>query len=263
LTSHVVIPDVQVKPGNDVSYLRAIGEYILEKKPDKIILLGDFADMPSLSSYAVGKKSFEGRRYRDDIEAAQEAMNVLLAPIYDYNRRALQNKKKVYKPEKILLLGNHEDRINRAIENDAKLDGTIGIDDLNYQTHNWKVIPYRAVEIIDGIAYSHVFTTGVMGRPVTSARALVMKKHMSCIQGHNQKMEIYNEYRADGKMVTGLFGGCCYLHDEEYLGPQGNNYFRGIHMLYDVKDGEFHVHSITLDYLIKRQQSKRNTGVME
>ena len=123
--------------------------------------------------------------------------------------------------------------------------------------------PYQQVEIIDGIAYTHVFTTGVMGRPVTSARALVTKKHMSCVQGHNQKMEIYNEYKADGTLITGLFAGCCYMHDEDYLGPQGNNYFRGIHMLYDVKEGGFHCHSITLDYLLKRNaKRKRDNGAM-
>jgi hypothetical protein len=102
-----------------------------------------------------------------------------------------------------------------------------------------------------------------MGRPVTSARALVTKKHISCVQGHNQKMEIYNEYKADGKSITGLFAGCCYLHDEDYLGPQGNNYFRGIHMLYDVAEGQFFCHSITLDYLIKRSQRRLRGGTVE
>ena len=67
---HLVIPDVQIKPGQDLSFLRVIGEYIVEKQPDVIVCLGDFADMPSLSSYDVGKKSFEGRRYKDDIKAS-------------------------------------------------------------------------------------------------------------------------------------------------------------------------------------------------
>lgn len=249
---HFVIPDVQIKPEYQKSFLLAIGLYILEKKPDVIICLGDFADMPSLSSYDVGKKSFEGRRYINDIAAAKEAMHVLLDPIIDHNKRAKANKKRVYTPRLILTLGNHEDRINRVVEYDPKLEGTISIQDLGYEKFGWEVYPYKEVVLVDGIAYSHVFVTGVMGRPVTSARALVTKKHMSCVQGHNQKMEIYNEYRADGKMLTGLFAGCCYLHDEEYLGPQGNNYFRGVHMLYDVHDGEFHTHSITLDYLINR-----------
>jgi len=261
--SHLVIPDVQVKPGQDVSFLTAVGEYIVEKKPDVVINLGDFGDMPSLSSYDFGKKSFEGRRYRDDINATHAAMEILLAPIVAYNKQAIKNKKKVYRPRFVLTIGNHENRIERVVENDAKLDGTISIDDLRYEQYGWEVYPYQEVVFIDGIAYSHNFTTGVMGRPVSSARALVTKKHMSCVQGHNQKMEIYSEYRADGSMLTGLFAGCCYKHDEAYLGPQGNNYFRGIHMLYDVKDGHFHCHSITLDYLTARLQRRLHNGSVE
>ena len=257
---HAVLPDVQAKPGQDFSFLTAVGEYLVEKKPDRIICLGDFADMPSLSSYDVGKKSFEGRRYNDDLAATHDAMQALLGPLDAFNEQAARNKKRKYYPDLLMFLGNHEHRIERVVENDPKLEGTIRIDQLGY--NDWKVFPYQHVEIIDGIAYSHVFTTGVMGRPVTSARALVTKKHMSCIQGHNQKMEIYNEYKADGSLITGLFAGCCYMHDEDYLGPQGNNYFRGIHMLYDVKDGGFHVHSITLDYLLKRRERKRINGDM-
>ncbi len=253
---HLVIPDVQIKPGIDNSYLEVVGKYIVEKKPDVIICIGDFADLPSLSSYDVGKKSFEGRRYRDDIEATRAGMEKLLAPIWEYNQSAKANKKRVYRPRMVLTLGNHENRINRVCECDPKLDGTIATEDLGYEGFGWEVHPFLDVVLIDGVAYSHYFTTGVLGRPALSARNLVLKKHMSCVQGHNQKMEIYNEYRADGKMLTGLFAGCCYLHDEDYLGPQGNNYFRGIHMLYDVQDGQFHCHSITLDYLLNRAKRR-------
>ena len=37
---HLVLPDVQAKPGHDFGYLNKIGRYIVEKKPDKIICLG-------------------------------------------------------------------------------------------------------------------------------------------------------------------------------------------------------------------------------
>lgn len=258
--THAVIPDVQIKPGLDTTHLNIIGNYLVQKKPDVIVCIGDFADMPSLSSYDVGKKSFEGRRYRDDIQATHQAMEELLRPIWEYNERAAANKKKRYQPRMVLTLGNHEERINRATENDPKLDGTISIDDLRYKDYGWEVYPFLDIVIIDGVAYSHYFTTGILGRPALSARNLVLKKHMSCVQGHNQKMEIYNEYRADGKLITGLFAGCCYRHDEDYLGPQGNNYFRGIHFLHDVNDGAFHCHSITLDYLTTRHERRLRNG---
>ena len=76
----IVIPDVQVKPGADLSYIRWISSYICDKRPDILVIIGDWADMPSLSSYDVGKKSFEGRTYRDDILAANDALQALMAP---------------------------------------------------------------------------------------------------------------------------------------------------------------------------------------
>src|SRR6187549_1879799 len=81
----LVLPDVQAKPGVDFSFLSRIGQYAVDKKPDVIVCIGDFADMPSLSSYDKGKKSFEGRRYKRDVEAAQFAMQAFLKPINDYN----------------------------------------------------------------------------------------------------------------------------------------------------------------------------------
>src|SRR5690606_20662253 len=78
---HLMIPDVQAKPGHDFSFLTAVGNYAAAKKPDAIIQIGDFADMCSLSSYDRGKKAFEGRRYKKDIEASHEAMMKLMTPI--------------------------------------------------------------------------------------------------------------------------------------------------------------------------------------
>ena len=250
MTTIAVIPDVQAKPGQDFSFLKDVGTYLVEKKPDVWVQIGDFSDMESLSSYDKGKKSFEGRRYTKDIEAAKQAMDSLLSPLREFNLRAKKNKEKQYKPRKILTLGNHCDRINRAVNDDPKLDGLIKLSDLPY--NEWEVYPYLDVVEVEGICFSHFFVSGVMGRPVASAKQLIVKKHQSCIMGHVQKMEIATEYKADGSMITGLFSGCCYNHDEDYLGKQGNHYFRGIHMLYDVNNGEFHTHSITLEYLRKK-----------
>ena len=114
MTKHLVIPDCQVKPGHNFGYLRRIGQYIVEKKPDVIVCIGDFADMPSLSSYDVGTKSFEGRRYKSDIEAAHEGMEALLAPIRRHNVHAKKGHRERYVPRLVLTLGNHENRINKV-----------------------------------------------------------------------------------------------------------------------------------------------------
>jgi hypothetical protein len=243
----VVIPDTQVKPNQSVQHLEWVGKYIVDKKPDVVVHIGDHWDMPSLSSYDVGKKSFEGRRYVEDIKAGNEAMDVLLKPLKSMQRRQKNNKKKVYTPRLVFTIGNHEDRIRRAIENDAKLDGLLKTEDFNLS--DWEVHPFLQPVIIEGVAFCHYFTSGVMGKPVTSARALLTKKMMSCVMGHVQDRDIAYAKRGDGKYLTGLFSGICYRHDEDYLNPQTNGSWSGVWMLNEVEDGHFDELPVSLRYL--------------
>jgi len=243
----VVVPDTQVKPGVPINHLLWAGKYIAEKKPDVIIHIGDHWDMPSLSSYDVGKKSFEGRRYKDDVDAGNLAMDLFLQPIKKEIRRIQKNKKKTWKPRFIYTTGNHEQRIERAVENDAILEDVISYDDLNLS--DWEVVPFLQPVVINGVAFAHYFTSGVMGRPVSSAGALLSKKMMSSVMGHVQDRDIAYGKRADGQLLTGLFAGIFYQHDEDYLGKQGNNSWRGIWMLNEVEDGGFDELPVSMNYL--------------
>lgn len=217
-----------------------------------VVCIGDFADMPSLSSYDVGKKDFEGRRYKADIEASITGMETLLEPLQSYNERARKNKEKQYHPRCVLTLGNHENRINKVVNSDPKLDGTISVDDLRYEAFGWEVYPFLEPIVIDGVAYCHYFTTGVLGKPCTTAQLQLNKKHMSCVAGHQQGLQIATAYRADGKRLTSVIAGSCYEHDEDYMGPQGNKHWRGLLMLHEVKEGEFDLMPVSLNWLKKK-----------
>jgi hypothetical protein len=250
---HFVIPDCQIRPGDDFEFLTKIGEYIVDKQPEKIICLGDFADMASLSSYDVGKKAFEGRRYINDINATNDAMGALLKPLEEYNANARKSKHKQYSPQMTMCLGNHENRINRAINDDPKLEGVLSIDHLNYAAYGWDVHKFLDVVIIDGIAYSHYFVSGLLGRPATTAAAQLNKAHCACVAGHQQGLQIATGKSAKGHLITSIIAGSCYEHDEEYMGPQGNNHWRGALMLNDVQPtGEFDVMPLSLKYLKNR-----------
>lgn len=249
---HFVLPDCQVKPGHSVEYLEKIGTYVVEKQPEVLVNLGDFADMPSLSSYDIGTKKFEGMRYVKDIEAARKGMEAFLKPIKAYNQRAKQNGKKQYKPRMVLTLGNHCNRINRAINLDPKLEGVLSVDDLGFKEYGWEVYDFLDVVVIDGVAYSHYFVTGVAGRPAGSAAAQLRKTNMSSVAGHQQGLQIATANRADGQLLTSVIAGSCYEHDEDYLGPQGNKHFRGFLFLHDVNDGQFDLMPVSLKYINKK-----------
>lgn len=238
----LMIPDVQCKPTVDSSHLEHIGNYIAEKRPDVIVNIGDFADMSSLSSFDIGRKSFEGRKYKDDIENAKECMSVLVKPF-----KKLRN----YKPRMEFTYGNHEERILRAIESDRKLEGTITLEDLQYEKFGWKVHSFLEPVIIEDIAFCHYFPSGQLGRATSSARAILNKMHMSCISGHLQGRDIAYAKRADGRQITAIIAGSAYTHNEDYLSPLTNQHWRGILVGHEMNKGSFDDMWVSLGYLEK------------
>jgi len=254
---HVVIPDTQAKPGAPTDHLKWIGQYIVDQfhdQPIKIIHLGDHADMPSLSSYDKGKKSMEGRRYLQDIEAANDAWKILNAPLNEFNLNRRKTRHARWLPERHILLGNHEDRINRAVESDAQLEGVISTDDLIYADTGWKVHPFLSPVFLDGVGYSHYWYNPMNGRPLggTAEGRLKTLGH-SFTMGHQQTYLTAIRYVND-QQQRGLIAGACYLHDEDYKGPQGNHHWRGILIKHQVNNGAYDLMEVSLDYLCRRYE---------
>jgi len=260
IPTHVVIPDCQTKPGVPLDHLVWIGQYIVDsfagKENVKIINLGDFADMESLSSYDKGKKEMEGRRYAKDIEAANYAWELFNKPLVEHNLVRRRFKEKQWWPERHITLGNHEDRISRAISLDAKLEGTISENDLDYARTGWQVHNFRDILWLDGVGYSHYFYNQMNGRPLGGAvESRLRQIGHSFTMGHQQVL-LYGVRYVAGKQQNGLVAGAAYLHDEDYLGPQ-QAYWRGIIVKHQVEDGSYDPMFVSLDYLCRRYTGKR------
>jgi hypothetical protein len=239
---HLIVPDTQVKPGVPLDHLVWAGRYIAEKQPDVVIHLGDHWDLPSLSSYDRGKKSFEGRRLKADITAGNHGMDLLTSPF----------RKRRNRPRQVFIPGNHEERILRAIEADASLDGILGWHDLNLA--GWEVQPYLKPIEIHGILYCHYFYNSRTGRPWTGTAATILKHvGQSFVMGHRQGLDPSGIHDLpNGGRRRGIIAGSFYQHDEVYLGAQGNSHWRGILMLHEVRGGNFDLMEISLDYLRRR-----------
>lgn len=216
MTNHLFIPDCQVKEGVPLEHLSWIGQYIVDKKPDHIILAGDFADMPSLSSYDKGKRCFEGRRYVKDIDAARLGMDLLLAPMKEYNTKQKATKHAQYKPNMDLTLGNHEYRIERAVEAQPELEGVIGYEDLPYE--DWIVHDFLKPVVIDGVMYVHYLSNPFTGRPYGGnvLNQLNKVQHSFCV-GHKQTLESMPFFTPLGKQTWGIIAGACLTPDHEVL----------------------------------------------
>ena len=221
-----------------------MGKFLYDIKPDYVVDLGDGADMRSLNSFDGRKpQAVVSQNYERDIDHYNDAMERM-------RHEFVRNRRK--RPAYYGFEGNHEHRIERAVENDSKLDGLLSYDDFELDEYGWEVYDFLEPALIDGIAYCHYFTSGVMGRPCASASLMLRKKHMSCIMGHVQDREIAYDRRADGSRITGLFGGIFYQHDEEYLNHQTNGSWRGVWMLHEVNDGQFDEMPVSMSYLEKK-----------
>lgn len=241
---HLVIADTQVKPNADLTYLKALGNYIAEKQPDVIVHIGDHFDMESLSSYDKGKKSFEGRRVKADLDAGYKGLDVLTNPFRNI---------KGYSPRMVFCCGNHEQRIDRFSNDNPEFEGFLGTELLDLQKYGWEFYDFLKPVEIDGIFYVHYLCNPFNGRPYGGTAMNQLKTvGNSFVVGHKQTLDIAIRPTIDGKMQIGIINGAYYPHDEDYKGYQGNNHFRGVTMLHDVKDGYGDPMMVSLEYLMKR-----------
>ncbi len=253
---HIVIPDTQVKPGVDTTHLSWIGNYIVDEFAGDngiaVIHLGDHWDMPSLSSYDKGKKAMEGRRYLADIDAGNEGFARLCEPLESYNANKAATKHAQWWPERHFLDGNHENRVTRAGESDPSLDGILSLDSMN--ARGWTRHPFLEPVDIDGVVYAHYFYNPMSGRPYSGMIETRLRQiGHSFTQGHQQTLAHGVRFVKD-QAQHGLVCGACYLHTEDYKGPQGNAHWRGIIVCHEVDDGHYDPMFVSLNYLCRRYE---------
>lgn len=248
MSTHLIIPDQHAKPGTSNDRADWLAKLIIDLQPDLVVNLGDCADMESLSSYDKGKRSFHGRTYRADIEAHLDFQSRLWEPVY-------RRKKKL--PYTVVFEGNHEHRIEKALDLSPELDGTIGFKDYDFDHYYDEVIRYTGgtpgVVEFDGIAYAHYFISGIMGRPLSGtnpAKALIDKRHRSSTCGHSHLADWYVT-SPDGKPVMGLVAGVYQDYDAPWAGESNKLWWRGVVIKRNVENGSYDPEFVSLARLRK------------
>lgn len=249
---HLIVPDVQCKPGVDTSHVDWAALAIVEYLPDVIVVIGDWWDLPSLSSYEKpGGLKLEGARIKADIECGVEAFGRLVAPMNKEIERRKRLHKKMWLPECHFLLGNHEDRADRVAKNDAKFEGVVSSDHL--LTPGFTRHEFLAIVELDGLAYSHYFANQGSGKPIGgSIENRLNKIGRSFVCGHEQGL-LYGLKQYPGNVTRhGLVCGSYYLHAEDYRGAQCNGEWRGLVVLNEVRNGTFDIMPLSMDYLRRK-----------
>lgn len=247
---HLWVPDTQVRKGVCTDHIEALGNYIEDKRFQKIIVAGDWWDMPATSNFNSAEE-LEGLRVVDDIDSGNAAMHKLWRAVDKRNRKVAGWKKKKYDPECHFLFGNHEVHLQRLWERDPRLKGLIGYDSLALS--KFTVHPFLKPVNIDGILYSHYFANPNSGRPIGGMIETRLKNIASSFtQGHAQEFAYGERQVPGGRRHHGLVAGAFYMHHEDYKGPDGNNHWRGVVVKNEVRDGTYDIMKISLDYLLRR-----------
>lgn len=252
---HLVVSDLHAHPDHNNRRAEWLGKFILDTRPDVVVVNGDLADMPSLSSYDKGKKSFQGRTYRADIDAHLDFQDRLWSTVRSAKRKM---------PRRVCSIGNHEQRIDRAIELQSELDGTISYDDLSLDTWYDDIVPYTGsspgtIEL-DGVHYQHYCVSGVLGYAISgehAAYSIISKQHASCVVGHSHKFDYCVRTRRDGSKIMALDTGCFFDYDPPYAGAAAPLYWRGCCVLDDVSNGTYNLRMVSLSSMKKEYNRAR------
>jgi predicted phosphodiesterase len=244
----IVIPDTQVKKGEPRDHIRAAARYIVKKKPDIVLVGGDWYDCPSLSVFNTQQMA-EGLRLSDDLAVGNEAMDEFMGII----RAGI---KKSQMPRLVYVTGNHDPqvRIPRYISKHPEMDGMIPDDTTPFlEAHGFEVYPFLDVIDIEGIKTAHYIQNphSLKGSPLGGQMSTMLKNAgHSFIMFHQQRYGYDKQYLSDGSVRVGIVAGAFYQHHEDYMSSQGNHHWRGIFMMNEVKDGAGDMTEVSLQFLL-------------
>lgn len=249
MATHLIIPDPHAHPEHNNDRADLLAKLIIDLRPDVVVNLGDQFDFPSLSGYDKGKRSFIGRSYSADVNSGAEFSDRLWSPVKKTKKRL---------PLRIYLEGNHDHRIERALDLSPEMQGTIDFKDLQLDQWYDEVVRYDGqtpgIQEIDGVYYSHYFISGVMARPLGGehpAYSLYAKLGRSCTAGHTHTLDYCVRTSVDGQKNHNLVAGCFFDYNSDWAGKANDFYWRGVVIKRNVENGSYDPEFISLKQLEK------------
>jgi len=241
-----VIGDTQMKRGVK-NALEPVAWDIVESQPDYVIHMGDHFDMPSLSAYDKDKVSFHSRRYIDDINVGNQALYEFWS-IISFGEEVYPD----WECKFIMLKGNHEHRIHKAIEyGPSEFQGLLELHQPDYIYWDG-VYDFLRPFTLNGVCFVHYLSNEFSSKAIGTAKLGLSRKHNSFVCGHKQVLDYAEEQTIGGKRIMGLIIGACYFHAEEYKGHQNNGHFRGTALLRNVYDGQWEMEIRNLNTLDRK-----------
>lgn len=245
-----------VAPGQDLSRFYDLGRLILKRKPDNIISLGDFVTVDSLTHWDQNKRLvLEGRRYNEDIETGWVALHGIFSGLQDMRDRQREQKKAMYTPRIIWMLGNHEDRVRRYVEMHPEMQGYLDVQrDLNLESRidlDVETVPYKEFADIEGVKFTHAVINEA-NQPIAGKYAVknaADRIGSSLIFGHTHRFETMSVQRHGAGMIQVASIGTFSEEIPSYAQGGLNHYWQGCVLVHHVGYGKFDLETYSIERL--------------
>ena len=219
-------------PYHDEKCISCLFQVIKHIKPSIFILGGDSMDFNTISNYNRHKpKLIEGSRIGNDYK---RFFDDIISPL---NELLGDNCKKYF------LKGNHEERVDRLIEAEPKLEGLIEIEK-NIDLSDWVVSEYK-----DILTLGHMnFTHGLYWNKY-HANKNVQVYQKNIFYGHVHSHQVHTSISPiDSLPKQGVSIGCLCNRNAEYKRDEPNYWINQFMIFYLLSDGTFRYNIFTILY---------------
>jgi hypothetical protein len=194
-------------------------DFIRDFEPDIVILSGDQMDMDSISIHNAKKpKLIEGKRLHNQYRRFQS--------VY------LSHLEKI--KHKYFMIGNHEYRVDRLIENSPQYEGFVEVDK-NLDLQDWTVVPFNECLSLGEMNFIHGH---YWNKYHANKNVSVYGKNIFSWHAHtSQSFTMYSPVNHLPRMGVSI--GCMCNKNPDWLRDKPNNWVNQFMFFYLFGDGSF------------------------
>ena len=233
-----ILSDVHI-PYHDEAALAAAVAYLKKRKPDVLLLNGDFADFYTISRYTKNPKK---RNFKREVKLLREGLSWL--------RSQFASSRIVYK------LGNHDERWDHWLWNHAPeisdLPQVRLPSILTAKKHGIEFVGDKRPVMAGKLAvfHGHELTSGPF-TPAMPSRTAFLRTTASVMVGHHHRTSTYAQQNWKHEEIVCWSVGCLADLNPEYNPVNSHNH--GFAVIDVAADGQFSVHNLRLnsDYAVR------------
>jgi len=232
----ILLPDIH-HPHHDVPCIKSILKFVPDFKPDILVYTGDQMNMDAVDHWKKMKgriRLLEGKRIKAEYEAFDKE---ILTP---FEKVISKDCKKVY------MLGNHEDWIQLAIDQNPQGEGYWEIDkNLRLKERGYHVVSYGNTYQLGKLRVIHGIYTSLH-----HAKKTVSAYEKSVVYGHTHDIQKFTKVTPENvrDFHTAESIGCLCSLNPNYAENRPNKWVHGFAIVYIRPDNSFNLYHSVITY---------------